>query len=100
MGLNHLIEMLTTPLPFSFIWVIFISTVLTFIGCTIGYRLGKIAGKDKAQSIGVNWAAIGPVTPSEARKFARRILRAADRVVKRRKKAREDGYKLVKLPGN
>jgi len=54
--------------------------------------------KEKKATIGVNWAAIGPVTPSEARQFAKSILKAADRAIMRRKKAREDGFKLLKLP--
>lgn len=52
----------------------------------------------KEAAIGVNWSAIGPVTPSRARRFAESILKAADRAVERKKKARAEGFKLVKLP--
>jgi len=51
--------------------------------------------------IGVNWSAIGPVTPRKARAFAREINRAADRADRLRAKAQSSlgpGWKLRSLP--
>ncbi len=49
-------------------------------------------------TIGVNWCAIGPVTPRMARAFAREVLRVADRAEKARKRAQKNGWKLKPLP--
>lgn len=56
-------------------------------------------GRGKSQMIAVNWAAIGPVSPRQARAFARAVLRMADRVEKRRKKAVKNGVKLAPQRG-
>ncbi len=46
----------------------------------------------KSAVIGVNWSAIGPVSPATARRFARQILAAADKAQARREKAKRLGY--------
>lgn len=48
-------------------------------------------------TIGVNWDAIGPVTPRMARAFAREVLRVADRAEKARERAKKNGWKLNPL---
>lgn len=49
-------------------------------------------------TIGVNWSAVGPVTPQKARAFAREVMRVADRAEKRRAIAERNGWTLVPLP--
>jgi hypothetical protein len=47
---------------------------------------------DKFATIGINWSAVGPVTPRRARKFASLILLAATKAEIRIKKLKDKGY--------
>ena len=48
-----------------------------------------------AATIGVNWSAVGPVKPDTARKFARRLFRAADTAERRIYDAKKRGHHIV-----
>lgn len=47
--------------------------------------------------IGVNWSAVGPVTPAQAREFARNVLKAADIAEKRIAKCKAEGWERGNL---
>ena len=48
--------------------------------------------------IGVNWSAVGPVTPKKAKAFARELRRVANKAERARKIAQSNGWKLKPLP--
>ena len=45
-------------------------------------------------TIGVNWSAVGPVTPATARRFARLVIKAADQADRKIAKAKANGFEL------
>ncbi len=45
-------------------------------------------------TIGVNWSAVGVVTPDTARRFAKQLLKAADKADKKLEVARQNGYEI------
>lgn len=49
---------------------------------------GPYMDGSSTRTIGVNWSAVGPVTPATARRFARRVLAMADKAEERAGRAK------------
>ncbi len=56
-------------------------------------RYWEAGGKDV--TIGVNWSAVGSVTPATARRFAHQVLLVADRAQARSARLKKLNYELV-----
>ncbi len=59
------------------------------------HRRTYLFEQEAAATIGVNWAAVGPVRPDTARRFAKRLLQAAETAERRIAAARRKGCEIV-----
>ena len=49
-------------------------------------------GDSTHHELGVNWCAVGPVPPAVARRFARHILKAADKMEELKAAHKQEGH--------